>query len=92
MSAAYSIVRKRNLTPHRAKKTAQAWKIISFAGITPNKIMPPLDDEIRLRIEAVKQRQAQPEPDVKQFEYAPDQPLHLLLEDGKTLSFYEISG
>jgi len=26
--------RKRNLTPHRVKKTAQAWKIISFAGIT----------------------------------------------------------
>jgi len=26
-------VRKRNLTPHRVKKTAQAWKIISFAGI-----------------------------------------------------------
>ena len=33
MSAAYSIVRKRNLTLHRVKKTAQAWKIISFAGI-----------------------------------------------------------
>jgi len=33
LSAAYSIVRKRNLTPHRGKKTAQAWKIISFAGI-----------------------------------------------------------
>jgi len=33
LSAAYSIVRKRNLTPHRVKKTAQAWKIISFAGI-----------------------------------------------------------
>jgi hypothetical protein len=47
--------------------------------------MPPPDDEIRLRIAAVKQRQAQPEPDVKQFEYAPDQPLHLVLEDGKTL-------
>ena len=34
LSAAYSIVRKRNLTPHRVKKTAQAWKIISFASIT----------------------------------------------------------
>jgi len=34
LSAAYLIVRKRNLTLHRVKKTAQAWKIISFAGIT----------------------------------------------------------
>jgi len=33
LSAAYLIVRKRNLTLHRVKKTAQAWKIISFAGI-----------------------------------------------------------
>ena len=32
----YSIVRKRNLTLHRVKKTAQAWKIISFAGIIFN--------------------------------------------------------
>ena len=33
MSTAYSIVRKRNLTTRRVKKTAQAWKIIPFAGI-----------------------------------------------------------
>ena len=44
---------------------------------TPGTIKPP-SDEIRLRIEAVKQRQAQPEPDIKQFEYDPDQPLHLV--------------
>ena len=44
---------------------------------TPGTIKPP-SDEIRLRIEAVKQRKAQPEPDIKQFEYDPDQPLHLI--------------
>jgi len=49
---------------------------------TPDKIKPP-SDEIRLRIEAVKQRQAQPEPDIKQFEYDPDQPLHLVSKDKK---------
>jgi len=52
LSAAYSIVRKRNLTLHRVKKTAQAWKIISFAGIklrlhpvelqNPRKVNEPL--------------------------------------------------
>ena len=35
---------------------------------TPGTIKPP-SDEIWLRIEAVKQRQAQPEPDAKQFDY-----------------------
>ena len=40
-------------------------------------IKPP-SDEIRLRIAAMKQRQALPESDIKQFEYDPDQPLHLV--------------
>jgi len=41
------------------------------------------NDEIRQRIAALKQQTAQPEPDAKRFDYAPDQPLHLVREDGK---------
>ena len=43
----------------------------------PNKIMP-LSDEVRQRIAMLKQRQAHPEPDIKSFDYDPDQPLHLV--------------
>ena len=43
-------------------------------------------DEIRQRIEALKQRTAQPEPDNRRFEYDPDQPLHLVPDDDKSLS------
>ena len=43
----------------------------------PDKVMPP-SDEVRQRIASIKQRHAQPEPDIKQFDYDPDQPLHLL--------------
>jgi len=49
----------------------------------PGTIKPP-SDEIRQRIDALKQRQMQPEPDIKQFHYDPDQPLHLVSEDEKT--------
>ena len=49
----------------------------------PNKIMPP-SDEIRQRIAALKQRTAQTEPDTKQFDYDPDQPLHLVTNGEKT--------
>ena len=38
----------------------------------------PLSDEVRQRIEALKQRPAQTEPDTKRFNYDPDQPLHLV--------------
>ena len=38
-------------------------------------------DEIRQRIAALKQRAAQPEPEIKRFEYDPDQPLHLVPND-----------
>jgi len=40
-------------------------------------------DEIRQRIAALKQRTAKPEPDKLQFEYDPDQPLHLVQEEKK---------
>ena len=43
----------------------------------PDRIKPPYD-EIRQRIAAVKQRSPQAEPDTKQFDYDPDQPLHLV--------------
>jgi len=36
-----------------------------------------LPDEVRKRIAAFKQKAAQTEPETKQFEYNPDQPLHL---------------
>jgi len=40
-------------------------------------------DEIRQKIERLKQRSPQPEPDKRIFEYDPDQPLHLVSEDQK---------
>jgi len=40
-------------------------------------------DEIRQRIAALKQKSVQIEPDAKRFEYNPDQPLHLVLENMK---------
>ena len=40
-------------------------------------------NEIRQRIAALKQRTAKHEPDKLQFEYDPDQPLHLMREGGK---------
>ena len=42
----------------------------------PDKFMPP-SDEVRQKIAALKQRTAQTEPETKQFDYNPDQPLHL---------------
>ena len=40
-------------------------------------------DEIRQRIAALKQRTAQPESEIKRFDYDPDQPLHLVTKNEK---------
>jgi hypothetical protein len=42
-------------------------------------------DEVRQRIAAIKQQKEQTEPESKQFDYDPDQPLHLVSEGGKTI-------
>jgi IS30 family transposase len=60
---------------------------VSIKPVTPTapvKSMPVPEtspDEIRQRSAALKQQTEQPEPDIKRFEYNPDQPLHLVRED-----------
>jgi hypothetical protein len=52
---------------------------------TPQRPAPAASspDEIRRRIEELKQRPVQAEPEKKLFEYDPDQPLHLINDDKK---------
>ena len=46
---------------------------------TPAPVAPP--DEVRQRIAALKQQQTEYDPDIKRFEYDPNQPLHLVPKD-----------
>jgi IS30 family transposase len=59
-------------------------KPVPVMPFTP-KIPPPAGtpDEVRQRIAALKQQMAQPEPETKRFDYNPDLPLHLVLENKK---------
>ena len=52
-------------------------KIMPTAPRTPPPAPTAAHDEIRQRIASLKRQQAKPEPDVKRFDYDPDQPLHL---------------
>jgi hypothetical protein len=61
-------------------------KPVPIMPIPPEKPMPQSvvsADEIRQRIAALKQRQSQPEPETRRFDYDPDRPLHLILEHKK---------
>jgi hypothetical protein len=49
-------------------------------------ITSPVDDGVRKRIEALKQRTAQPTAHPKQFKYDPDEPLYLVRPTGKDKS------
>ena len=72
------------LKPRKIKPGKE--KPVHIMQATPGKITSALDkpsNEIRQKIAMLKQQQPQPEPDAKRFDYAPDQPLHLVREDGK---------
>ena len=59
--------------------------IMPVTPAAPEKSMPApfaaTSDEIRQRIATLKQQMAQREPDEKQFNYDPDQPLHLVEQE-----------
>jgi hypothetical protein len=53
---------------------------------TPDSTPSPTDDEVRKRIEALKQRTMKPLAQSKQFKYDPDEPLQLVRNPGKDKS------
>ena len=56
----------------------------------PDRTMPP-SDEVRQRIEALKQRQAHFESEIKSFDYDPDQPLHLVHDNYDNKDFGKVN-
>jgi len=76
---------KEESKPRKAKsrkgKSAPVMPLLSPVPKSPAPVGS--SDEIRQRIAALKQRTTKPEPDKLQFEYDPDQPLHLVQEEEK---------
>jgi len=84
--------------PQRVINTASVLERLKPQGLKPTELIPiqqstltpeispPVGTsyEIRQRIAALKQRTTQPEPEIKRFDYDPDQPLHLVSERRKT--------
>ena len=68
-------------TKLRKEKPVQALPIIPSILKCSAPVSSP--DEIRQRIAALKQQTATPEQDKLQFEYDPDQPLHLVQKEKK---------
>ena len=67
------------------KTSSRKEKPVPGTSLTPKRNTPPVEssDEIRQRIAALKQRTLPTEPEIKRFEYNPDQPLHIMSDDEK---------
>jgi len=77
---------KEEAKPRKTKpqkvKSVQMPPVIPLIPKSPAPVASP--NEVRQRIAALKQQEAQPEPDKRRFEYDPDKPLHLVQEDKKS--------
>ena len=77
-------LKKEESKPRKTKpRKEKPVSIIPTAPVKPTPASVAEHDEIRQRIAALKQKSVQIEPDAKRFEYNPDQPLHLVLENMK---------